>query len=107
MTQTGLSLGTPQYMSPEQAMGERTVDARCDIYALGAVTYEMLVGEPPFTGRGSGGPQGAGEITCRPLRDRGEVRRGIEPARVVPAWPTSRGCPTIGAWRTSRIEGRS
>jgi serine/threonine-protein kinase len=50
MTQTGLSLGTPQYMSPEQAMGERTIDARSDIYALAAVTYEMLVGEPPFTG---------------------------------------------------------
>ena len=50
MTQTGLSLGTPQYMSPEQAMGEKVVDARSDIYALGAVTYEMLVGEPPFTG---------------------------------------------------------
>ncbi|HWG32896.1 MAG TPA: protein kinase, partial [Gemmatimonadaceae bacterium] len=50
MTQTGLSLGTPQYMSPEQAMGERNVDARTDMYALGAVTYEMLVGEPPFTG---------------------------------------------------------
>jgi serine/threonine-protein kinase len=50
MTQTGLSLGTPQYMSPEQAMGERTIDARADIYALGAVTYEMLVGEAPFTG---------------------------------------------------------
>jgi eukaryotic-like serine/threonine-protein kinase len=50
MTQTGLSLGTPNYMSPEQAMGDRAVDARTDIYALGAVTYEMLTGEPPFTG---------------------------------------------------------
>lgn len=50
MTQTGLSLGTPSYMSPEQAMGERSIDARSDIYALGAVTYEMLAGEPPFTG---------------------------------------------------------
>jgi serine/threonine-protein kinase len=50
MTQTGLSLGTPQYMSPEQAMGEKSIDARSDLYALAAVTYEMLVGEAPFTG---------------------------------------------------------
>ncbi|MHB1068967.1 MAG: protein kinase domain-containing protein [Gemmatimonadaceae bacterium] len=50
MTQTGLSLGTPSYMSPEQAMGEKTIDARSDVYALGAVTYEMLTGDAPFTG---------------------------------------------------------
>ncbi len=50
MTATGMSLGTPQYMSPEQAMGEREINARSDVYAIGAVTYEMLVGEAPFTG---------------------------------------------------------
>ena len=45
-----MSLGTPQYMSPEQAMGEREITARTDIYSLGAMTYEMLAGEPPFSG---------------------------------------------------------
>ncbi len=50
LTETGLSLGTPEYMSPEQATGERELTARSDMYSLGAVVYEMLVGEPPHTG---------------------------------------------------------
>jgi eukaryotic-like serine/threonine-protein kinase len=50
ITGTGLSLGTPHYMSPEQAAGTHTVDARSDQYALGAIAYELLMGEPPHTG---------------------------------------------------------
>jgi serine/threonine-protein kinase len=50
MTETGLSLGTPHYMGPEQATAEKDISARSDVYSLGSVLYEMLAGQPPHVG---------------------------------------------------------
>src|SRR5436309_1353686 len=50
LTTLGLAIGTPTYMAPEQATGEATVDGRADLYAVGVMAYEMLTGQPPFTG---------------------------------------------------------
>ena len=76
ITETGLSLGTPHYMSPEQASGERSLDKRSDVYAVGAVLYEMLTGEPPY-----GGPT-AQAVLARILTE--QPRRVTEIRRTVP-----------------------
>ncbi|MEP7347535.1 MAG: serine/threonine-protein kinase, partial [Gemmatimonadaceae bacterium] len=78
VTEVGLALGTPAYMAPEQAMGERDVDGRADIYALGAVLYEMVAGEAPFVGATPGAIM-ARSLTEAP-RPLNQSRAGVTPA---------------------------
>jgi len=82
LTETGLSIGTPHYMSPEQATGDLNVGAATDVYALGCVLYEMLVGEPPYTGSTPQAILGK-IITAEPVsatRQRGSVPPNVDHA---------------------------
>jgi serine/threonine-protein kinase len=82
LTRTGMAVGTPHYMSPEQVTNESAVDHRSDVYALGCVAYEMLAGEPPF--KGSSAPAVVAAHLSKevdPLADRGaHVPDGVERA---------------------------
>ncbi len=108
LTETGLAVGTPSYMSPEQAAADRIIDGRADIYALGCVLYEMLAGHPPFQGRT------ARELLARhsldpvpPLRTiRRELPAGVERAvfKALAKAPADR-YPTASAFMAALAEG--
>ena len=96
MTQTGMSLGTPAYMSPEQAMGEREIGARSDVYALGAMTYEMLAGEPPFMGPNSQAIV-AKVLTEQPPLSAPKASAGSLRCRSTPFLPRFKSSPPIAS----------
>ncbi len=78
LTETGLSLGTPHYMSPEQATADQSVDARSDVYSLGALVYEMLAGRPPH--HGSSLQAVIASLLTKPPPAVDEDRKSIPPA---------------------------
>src|SRR5918994_4684108 len=109
LTRAGLALGTPQYMSPEQATGDATVDARADQYSLGCVIYEMLAGEPPFAGPTAQTVIAKSLTSPRPHI--GRVRAGVPPEldqvvlRALALEPGDR-YPDMGALRSALTSAR-
>lgn len=78
LTTTGLTVGTPAYMSPEQAAGERTLDVRSDLYALGATLFALATGQPPYTGRNPVAV--AAKVLSEPFPDPVQVKPALAPA---------------------------
>src|SRR5881409_165098 len=109
VTEVGLAIGTPEYMSPEQAAGDRELDGRCDVYAFACVVYEMLAGEPPFSGAS------ARAIVARHLSEPPQPLRARRPdapaaveqalARALAKDPADR-FPSVAEFATALEEGR-
>jgi len=102
ITSSGVSLGTPEYMSPEQITGEIELDPRTDVYSLGCVAYEMLNGKPPFTGSTSVVFMAHRTQPPRPLRDiRPDIPAGIDEA-LMKALEKKRGERFVSAGELAR-----
>ncbi len=98
LTETGLSLGTPYYMSPEQATGDQAVGASTDTYALACVLYEMLTGDPPYMGSTAQAVLGRGSSRASPSRPRSSVLR-FRPTWTQRSGRHWRSCRRIGSPR--------
>jgi eukaryotic-like serine/threonine-protein kinase len=96
LTRSGVVLGTAEYLSPEQALDEPDLDERCDVYALGCVFYEMLTGEPPFTGAT---PR---DIMMKHVKQRPRRIRSVRPD--VPPWVEAAALRALAKKRGDRFD---